>query len=78
MSEYSRISKELGHERRTVTVPSEKDVLKLVEKARQKDVDAFKKLFEIVRFAPSGNKPDDILSINSAYSGYLETKSLFE
>lgn len=77
MSLYTSISKELGHTKRDIVIPNEEEILILIDKAKNKDVNAFKKLFEIVRFAPTGD-PKIILSVNTAYSGYLETRDLFQ
>jgi len=60
-------------------IPKEKDVIKLIERAKNKDIKAFQKLLDIINYSSNlYYKPGEILSINTAYTGYLETKKLFE
>lgn len=74
---YVEISKELGFERRDVEIPQFSDILTLIDRARGGDIEAFKKIFEVYRFAESPSEPDKQEAMAALVEGWEELSPKF-
>lgn len=75
-SVYVNISKSLGWDKRTVSIPSKEEIESLYKRAKESDEDAFYDLFKLNRFAdPKGD--DEIERLNLAVKYFHETESIF-
>lgn len=73
---YSEISKSIGWDTKHISIPTEDEIVKLIEEAKKKNENSFVKLFEILRFAKPNNK-EEIRCVNLAYDGHELTRELF-
>ena len=75
-SVYSDISKRIGWDKKTVSIPSMEEIEELGSNAKERDSTAFTSLFSINRFAEPKNE-DEIKRLNKAVEYFRETEKLF-
>lgn len=80
MSIYSEISKQIGWDSgKKVSIPSIEDAKELHNQVLvNRSIDAFKKVFEIYRFAPTPDGGDDSVAMKFIYEAFTEGKRFFE
>ena len=72
---YSQMSKEIGWEEQSITLPTEEELDNIIEKAENGCSNSFKRIFTINRFAVSNKETRD--RINKNYDAYIRLKDKF-
>lgn len=72
---YVNISKQVGWEEQTCSVPSDEELDSIIEKAEQGCTESFRKILTINRFAESTS--ENIDRINKNYTAYIKLKNSF-
>ena len=72
---YSNISKKVGWEEQSCSVPSNEELDSIIEKAENGCVDSFRKILTINRFSESTS--ENIDRINKNYTAYIKLKNNF-
>lgn len=77
MSEYSKISKSLGWEKREVPLPTIERANELVKRAMRKDLEAFRELFTINRFSPSPQNMTEAEALGIIVDGFIKSSKFW-
>lgn len=77
MTIYSGVSKQLGHEPKTVSIPSKENARLLATKVRAKHLNSFKEAFSIVRFG-APETLEEVESLNLIVSAFVEVTPFWQ
>lgn len=77
MSEYSKVSKSLGWEKRDVPIPDIEKANELVRRAMRKDLDAFRELFTINRFSPAPQNMTEAEALGIIVDGFIRSSKFW-
>lgn len=71
---YNRtsISKSIGLQSQSVSIPSLEKVTQVIQKAKEGSESAAKEVFRYYRFCPSPTSPEEVKVINTVYDAFQE------
>lgn len=77
MTVYTAISKQLGFEPRAIAIPAISEAKELLKQVKKQDAYAFKKVFEVHRFAPNGVTEAHIEAVNICFEAFVSGQAIF-